>query len=274
MEQIGHIKRIEPRERIGRVERVEHAASPPASAPFVRSAHSGFLSGAARAACVRFGLEPGRRESGSPPARRLGELAESLDRTLGPGHTALLTGPSGSGKSRLLRALGRRLRDQERIAVEHTLRVARGARVVDVAGACLGAAGLADARLLIARADRLSVGERWRLSLARAMEEIEQREQMEARGSGAHAASARSSPFAPSARCSPFPSTLLIDEFASVLDRPLAMVLARLVRRWAGRRGVRVVCATAHDDLMEALAPECVVAFDGEGAADVVSGRG
>lgn len=57
--------------------------------------------------------------------------------------------------------------------------------------------------------------------------------------------------------------TIIIDEFASTLDRPTAAGLCRTLRRWASESGVRVVCITAHDDVLEWLGPR-VLAVVGE----------
>ncbi len=266
---------------------------------------------AVREACARFGItarEADARPGGATPAR-LEALAESLDRTLGPGGVAFVTGPSGSGKTRLMRTLARRLRNQRGACIKVGAPADPRARVLDLivstarprkhgwhpSGASparrggtgpvrtesrvpsgqrtratheahagmrlLAGAGLADAWVMLSRARRLSAGEAWRLALARAMGKAERTQ---------HAAgtSAVAEPSTRHAR------TLLIDEFASVLDRHTASVLARLVRRWARASGVRVICATAHDDVLEPLGPDAIVVFDGEGEAQIVARPG
>ncbi|MCC6675623.1 MAG: AAA family ATPase [Phycisphaerales bacterium] len=182
--------------------------------------------------------------------------ARRLELALRPGETALVTGPSGSGKSTLLRELARRLRKKNACPVvvgagacaEHA-----GRSVLDVlavecgsAEAALGVlarAGLADARLLPRRRGDLSEGQRHRFDLAIAMARL-----MRRGGPG---------------------RVLIIDEFASMLDRASARGVAGTVSRWARRSGARVVCATAHDDVLEMLGPRVLVVVGDGGRAEV-----
>lgn len=173
------------------------------------------------------------RASGNSDAASAARAA-ALDRTLRPGQIALVTGPSGCGKSTLLRAFAVVSRSQVRTAIAPRA----GLTVIDSVSGPLAAAlvalagvGLGDATLLGRRVAELSEGERSRLALAVAL----------ARGSRGRV-------------------TILADEFASVLDRPGARLLAAAVRRWVDRHPrVRLVCATAHDDLIPWLRPEIVV---------------
>ncbi len=166
-------------------------------------------------------------------ARRVGRAAAALDRALRPAEVALIVGPSGSGKSTLGRALARR---PACVLVGDGPGPDGSRRVIDLfesglAGAmsCLARAGLADAAVMVARAGELSDGQRARLAIALGMERV------------------------------PRGGTLIIDEFASTLDRPAAAALARTVRRWARERGARVVCITAHEDVLEWLGPRVLV---------------
>jgi hypothetical protein len=52
---------------------------------------------------------------------------------------------------------------------------------------------------------------------------------------------------------------LVADEFASTLDRLCARAVAYRLRRLADREGVTVLAASAHDDLVEDLAPDVLV---------------
>ncbi len=261
------------------------------------------VSRAVRETCSWFGVGLDDLRPHGPSAGRLAELAGALDATLPPGGVALVTGPSGSGKTRFLRALRARLRAAGRPC--HRLVASRPsrARVIDVAAracrrprprsirheprphhaALLARAGLADARLMIARADRLSAGEAWRLDLARAMGRAEgqkwARESLET-GVVRTARAAREGVDGEEAvgrvvrhggsSIGGTVVTLLIDEFTSLLDRATAQVLARLVHRWAKSSRIRVVAATAHDDTLEALGPDAIVVFDGEGRGEIV----
>jgi ABC-type ATPase with predicted acetyltransferase domain len=186
-----------------------------------------------RRARAIFGWRGGERWRGRARA-----AAERIDRLLAPGEVALITGPSGSGKSRIGRALAARLTGAVSAGIAVPMSAARVLDLfesgLEASMASLARAGLAEARAMLARSADLSEGERARLSIALAMEKV-------SRGGG----------------------TLIIDEFASTLDRPTAAALCRTVRRWACESGVRVVCITAHDDVLEWLGPE-VLAVVGE----------
>ncbi|MGB2998864.1 MAG: hypothetical protein WBC59_09555, partial [Phycisphaerae bacterium] len=52
---------------------------------------------------------------------------------------------------------------------------------------------------------------------------------------------------------------LVADELASTLDRLCARAVAYRLRRLADREGVTVLAASAHDDLVEDLAPDVLV---------------
>jgi ABC-type ATPase with predicted acetyltransferase domain len=180
-----------------------------------------------------FGIEPGRA---ARPPDGVADAAGALDHALSPGGIALVCGPSGAGKTAILRALARRVRARGgRVRASCPARPDR--RVIDQfrcrmarAVSLLARAGLAEASLMLGRTGTLSDGQRARLEIALAM-----------------------------ARARPS-DTLILDEFGSTLDRTAATCLARTLRRWVtATPGVRAVCATAHDDLLEALAPDVLV---------------
>jgi energy-coupling factor transporter ATP-binding protein EcfA2 len=153
----------------------------------------------------------------------------------------LITGPSGGGKSSLMREVAAAARTQ-------------GGRVITSCGALpdrpiidlvrapleralatLARAGLADAALLARTPQELSEGQRLRLRLALAISKIE-----------------RTVP----------PAIVLIDEFASTLDRATARCLCRALRRQLDqdqRLVGRLVLATAHHDVADWLEPDMVV---------------
>jgi ABC-type ATPase with predicted acetyltransferase domain len=199
------------------------------------------ISRRARRACAMFGLRP--EVVGRILVRGCEAAAAEIDRALPPGGVALITGPSGSGKSTILRLLAERLAaadspvirppdnlpevavvDQFRRPLESTLRL-------------LARAGLADAMAFALLPSQLSDGQRWRLRLALAMAEAEAK-----------------------SRASRTPATLIVDEFASTLDRLSARCIARVLGRWVGSsRRLRAICATAHDDLAAPLLPALLV---------------
>jgi len=175
---------------------------------------------------------------------------EHLELDVRPGDVVLVTGPSGSGKSVLLRRLAEAMaaanppvRQVDLAAID----VPADATVIDGLGAAgedgsfeaalghLSSAGLADAFLLFRRPEELSDGQRWRLRLAHALERASRP------GAGAGG------------------TVLVADEFCSTLDRLAARAIAYRVRRLATERGLGVLAATAHDDLVEDLAPDLLV---------------
>ena len=62
---------------------------------------------------------------------------------------------------------------------------------------------------------------------------------------------------------------LVADEFASTLDRLCARAVAYRLRRLAGREGVTVLAASAHDDLVEDLAPDVLIRKESGPGAEV-----
>lgn len=233
---------------------------------------------------------------GPPPSLGPDALARSIDTELGPGQIALLSGPSGSGKSSALAALQRRLlaRDPRSVVVAATdpargprsgSAVRRGASAaphlgravvdlldlpLDATLSCLARAGLADARLMVAPAHRLSEGERFRLALAIAVSRAVGRQPRASstgpRSSGPIStgprrarpgrAAAPPAPPSPPGPPSPWPVTLLVDEWCSTLDRVTAHGVSRAIARWVRAAGLRLVVATAHDDVAHWLAPD------------------
>jgi ABC-type ATPase with predicted acetyltransferase domain len=200
-------------------------------------------------ACAMFGVAPGDLEREGTDAAGAAAEVEGL---LCAGEVALVTGPSGGGKSTLLRALAGRCGDA--VWVGHGLGRRQGSRrVIDAmpgklqeALGLLAHAGLADATILPRQRGAISDGERFRLSLAVGMWRCLRRAE---RGRGA---------------------LLVVDEFGSTLDRTTALNVARMLRRWVSRSGVRAVCATAHDDILEALGPAVLVQVELGGAMRVV----
>jgi hypothetical protein len=198
-----------------------------------------------RRACAMFGLRP--EVAGRVLVRGCEAAAAELDRSLAPGQLALVTGPSGSGKSTILRRLAEGLRAEGRRVIVPAPASLVDEALVDQFDAplnttlrLLARAGLADATVFALSPSQLSDGQRWRLTLALAMAEAER----VAHHRGGQAAT----------------TTLILDEFASTLDRLSARCIARALARWTRARArVRTVCASAHDDLLEPLAPAVLV---------------
>src|SRR5688572_20482243 len=161
-----------------------------------------------------FGLDriPAARDVPALEPQELRELVPP------PGSLTLVTGPSGSGKSSLLRALRRassratwidlnRVKPREAPLVD-----CFGGVALDEALARLARVGLGEAWTYLRTPAELSDGQRWRLKLGLAMHRAGREE-----ASGGGARSARH-------------VILCADEFGAVLDRVTAMVVARTLR--------------------------------------------
>lgn len=185
--------------------------------------------------CALFGISHNPVCNDAGRARSAAHQLRSMPR----GHIALLTGPSGGGKSLILRQLASETRPAP-ILVDPSRRIRwRASAVIDQfpapiasALACLARAGLAEAAILAAHPRNLSDGQRFRLLLALAMH---------------RALNQRPRPM------------LLIDEFCSTLDRITARNIARTFHRWIKAERLRAICATANDDILETLAPDTLV---------------
>lgn len=166
-------------------------------------------------------------------------IADNVRFDLQPGDVVLFLGPSGSGKSSLLRQVGDSLQ-----AVDAQTLPLPDVPLVDALGhdletnlERLSACGLAEARLLLRTPAELSDGQRARFRLALAL--------------------------------AGKPSWVMVDEFAALLDRTLAKVLAFNVRRLATRTGIGFLLATTHNDLVEDLNPNLLVCCHGDGHLEI-----
>src|SRR5438045_2222455 len=145
--------------------------------------------------------------------------ARALHDSLRPGRLALITGPSASGKSSILRHLAALVPDPE--VVLSSPDASSDTRVIDALGSAglavpqalhaLSAAGLADAFIPSRSVGVLSAGERARFAVARAILRAE-------------------SVFALGHR-----PTIILDDFADGLDDATARNAAHALRRWLDR---------------------------------------
>ena len=197
-----------------------------------------------------------------------------------PGDVVFVTGPSGSGKSVLLGCLVEAMR-----AAEPAARIVNladpgapgppaGVPVIEGLPAefeealrLASTAGLADAFVLLRPPEELSDGQRWRLRLAHALARLCE-PPAEAGGHVRPSSSARRRGTCPAASAAGSEGArrplapmrvLVADELASTLDRLCARAVAYRLRRLADREGVTVLAASAHDDLVEDLAPDVLV---------------
>lgn len=162
-------------------------------------------------------------------------VADNVALDVRPGDLVLFSGPSGSGKSSLLRAAATELGAIDAMGLE----LPKLPLIDALTGPFeerlnrLSACGLSEARLLLRTPAELSDGQRYRFRLAYAL------------GLGAPA--------------------LAADEFAAYLDRTLARVVAFNLRKLITRSGTGLLVATTHDDLTADLRPDLHVRCYGDG---------
>jgi len=165
-------------------------------------------------------------------------IVENLQLTLKPGMLAVVTGPSGSGKSAILQALADKLGGVTWAGREA---FPRNCAIVDCiaprrplgeALEILTACGLGEPRLWVRRFADLSDGEQFRASLARAI------------GKAVSQVPARA---------------ILCDEFKAMLHHRLARSIAHNLRKLVTRTGLIFVAATANDDILADMRPDIVI---------------
>ena len=135
----------------------------------------------------------------------------------------------------------------------------------------LSVAGLNEAFVMLRRPSELSDGQRYRLRLVQVMAMVfdcisappAQDLRLNPTAPGLEVADCGGATQLRCCACAAFESAVVIaDEFGSTLDRITAKTIARNLRRWLTKHSpmpMSVVCATTHDDLLEALEPDVLV---------------
>tara|TARA_R110000851_G_scaffold59347_11_gene137437 strand:- start:23957 stop:24598 length:642 start_codon:yes stop_codon:yes gene_type:complete len=161
-------------------------------------------------------------------------IYDNFELTVEDKDVVYITGQSGSGKSLLLKALAKKMEDDQRVVARLEDIVLEDVPVIDQVGSTfsegldfLAKAGVSDAFLYVRKPSELSDGQRYRVKLAKL---IESRAEV-----------------------------WVADEFGAVLDRVTAQTIAYNMSRTARRAGASLIVATTHVDLVEELGPDLIV---------------
>jgi ABC-type ATPase with predicted acetyltransferase domain len=151
---------------------------------------------------------------------------------IGPQDIVYITGDSGSGKSVLLRSIRADLGEEAIDLSEVT--VDPDKPLIETVGATveqglelLSKVGLNDAFLFLRTYSQLSDGQKYRYRIAKLIESGKQ--------------------------------WWIMDEFAAVLDRDAAKIIAYNLQKLARQQGKAVIAATTHSDLFEDLKPSVLI---------------
>ena len=164
--------------------------------------------------------------------------------TLKPSSICYITGPSGGGKSVLLRQLYELTGQNERLDISEITLDTDKTLIDCIKGdffdslKVLSRAGLSDVFTILNTPARLSEGQKYRYRLARALLSDKK--------------------------------VIFADEFCSSLDRITAAVISHNIHRCVTGSGKIFVLASSHDDLLCDLGPDVVVIKHLNGTAEVI----
>ncbi len=164
----------------------------------------------------------------------------------------LIAGPSGSGKSTILKLIKSQVPAPNLLDFNNFLNpqstpeellnqpiIESIGKTLAQATRILSIAGLADAFIMLRTPRQLSDGQRYRLALARVINQIESTNR---KPNQEH------------------PTIILADEFGAALDRLTASMIARNIRRYVNTNPrITFAVATTHEDLLESLAPDTLI---------------
>ncbi|MHC4664621.1 MAG: ATP-binding cassette domain-containing protein [Planctomycetota bacterium] len=160
------------------------------------------------------------------------------------GDIVFITGPSGSGKSVLLKELEKWVRATDKVNLDKITLPAYKTLIDCIEGdfltglKLLSTAGLNDVFCVLSCPANLSDGEKYRFRLAMAL------------------AAQKKFVFA--------------DEFCSNLDRITAAVISYNIKRFARQTGVTFVLAASHEDILSDLEPDVLIVKELSGPAQVI----
>ena len=162
-------------------------------------------------------------------------IYDDLEIEVSPGDVVYITGQSGSGKSLLLRDLakqmtgtGLKVADIEQVTLEEAPLIDQVGKTMGEASKILSLAGVNDAYLMIRKPSELSDGQRYRLRLAKLIDQGDA-------------------------------DVWIADEFGAVLDRMTAKIVAFNMQKIARQMGKTLLVATTHIDLVKELGPNLIV---------------
>jgi ABC-type lipoprotein export system ATPase subunit len=171
-------------------------------------------------------------------------VTHRCDIKLSAGEICYITGPSGSGKSVLLREFYSTFAGDKKINIDDIPLPDDKTSVDCIEGGflqtlrALSNAGLTDVFCVLNSPVNLSEGQKYRYRIAKAISGDNQ--------------------------------FIFADEFCSNLDRVTAAVISHNLRKFAAKTGKTFILASSHDDLLADLLPEVIVIKHLAGDAEVI----